>query len=441
MQYLYFILAIVIGTLVFGVLIFVHEFGHFIVAKLCKIRVYVFAIGAGWTLLTLKRGDTEYRVNAIPFGGYVQMVETDIDGKELDEAVKKYDSNPIWKRAAVVIAGPTASFIFAVFVIYAMFVCGVDRPVCLDSTRIGVVQRNTPADSVGFLAGDSIVTINGSPVSDWEQVEAHLSSQWSGDCKIVVLRDGKSVKLNLRERRISGLLPAYQPAIVDRVIPKSKAVGVFEVGDTIITYNGADVFSVDQFWALWLGANMEGDSADYFNIKRGGELKHIAMIPDHDNDGWRLNILLVPEPTRVVRGGAISAIGATADRFLEYAAIVFAVFGKTISGGVSVDPGELTGPLGIIPTAGMVALQGLSNILEYIAIVSLNFAGLNLLPLAITDGGVLMYLGIETIRGKPLSMKLRGTINWIFIVLLAALFLYITIKDAQRLPELFDWLK
>jgi len=440
MQYLQFLLAIVIGIVLISALIFVHELGHFIAAKSCKIRVYVFAVGFGWTLLKWKRGDTEYCLNAIPFGGYVQMVETDVDGKELDEAVKRYDSNPIWKRAAVAFAGPAASFLFAVFAFWAMFVYGVERPTCIDSTRIGVVQKYTPADSAGFLAGDSIVSINGSPVSDWEQVETQLLSRQSDGYKIIVMRDGKPVELELRKNRTGGLLPAYHPAVVDSVVPKSCATGVFEIGDTIITYNGTGVFSCDQFWSLWLEANEEGDSAEYFSVKRGGELKHIAMIPDHYKNGWQLNIYLVPEPTRPVRYGAIAALGATVDKFLEFVAIAVGVLSGIGSGETSVSADDLSGPIGIIPVAGIVALQGISSMLEHMAIMSLSLAMFNLLPLAITDGGMLMYLGIETVRGKPLSLKLRETVNIVFIALLVLLFLYITFNDVLRLPELFGWL-
>lgn len=129
------------------------------------------------------------------------MVETDANDNELGEAVKKYDSNPIWKRAAVASAGPTVSFLFAILAFWAMFVYGVERPTCIDSTRIGVVQKHTPADSAGFLVGDSIVSINGSPVSDWEQVETRLSSRQNSDYKIVVMRDGESVEFELRKDR------------------------------------------------------------------------------------------------------------------------------------------------------------------------------------------------------------------------------------------------
>jgi regulator of sigma E protease len=439
MQYLQFLLAIVIGIALISALFFVHELGHFIAAKSCKIPVYVFAVGFGWTLLKRKRGGTEYRLNALPFGGYVQMVETDADGKELDEAVKRYDSNPIRKRAAVAFAGPAASFLFAVFAFWAMFVYGVERPTCLDSTRIGAVQKYTPADSAGFLAGDSIVTINDSLVSDWEQVVTQLSSRRSGGYKIVVMRDGKSVELKLRKDRTAGLLPAYHPAVVEKIIPKSHAVGVFEIGDTIITYNGTAVFSCDQFWSLWLEANEEGDSSEYFSVKRGGELKHIAMIPDQYKDGCRLNILLVPEPTRPARYGAIAALGATADKFLEFAAIAVGILGGFSSGETSVSADDFSGPVGIITVLGTEAFRGLSSMLEYVAIISLNFAVLNLLPLAITDGGALVYLGIEAVRGKPLSIGLRATVNIVFIALLVLLFLYITFNDVLRLPELFGW--
>jgi len=445
MHHLYFALAIIIGLLVLSVLVFVHELGHFIAAKSCKIRVLAFAIGFGRTLWSFKRGGTEYRVNAIPFGGYVQMAG-DNPAQERTGAPDEYFSKPIWQRAAVALAGPAANLIFAVFTLWAAFIYGMDRPLFLDSSKIGVVMKGSPAEAAGFMAGDSIISINGAAVSCWEQVDAPLSQQLGSGYKIVVSRAGSPVELELRVERTGarlpkmpsgGLLPARYPPVVGRVMPKSAADGLLETGDTLVALKNVPVASFDQFAMLMREYDPDGELAADINIKRGTELMHVFVIPTYDSTAKRylLGIEPVPEPTRVVRYGAITALGPTMSKTWEYSAMIFDVLGKLTSG--KVPASQLAGPLNIIPVSGMMAFQGLSSILNFMALIGINLAVLNLLPLVITDGGLLMFLIIEAIRGRPLSAESQTAINKVFIFLFLALFLFVTFNDVKRLPDLF----
>ncbi len=448
MHQLYFILAIIIGLLVLSVLVFVHELGHFIAAKSCKIRVLAFAIGFGRTLVKWKRGDTEYRVNVIPFGGYVQMAG-DNPAKEHSGAPDEYQSKPIWQRAVVALAGPAANLVFAIFTLWAAFVYGMERPAFLDGTRVGVVLKGSPAEAAGFLAGDSIVSINGTAVFGWEQVDAPLSQQLGSGYKVVVKRAGTTLELDLRVERTGarlpkmpsgGLLPGRYPPIVGGVKPKSAADGLLEVGDTILALGGVSVSSFDHFAMLMRDYDPEGgEMAASVNIKRGAELKSVFVIPAYDSTEKRylLGIEPVPEPTRFVRYGAVAAFGPTMSKTWEYSVMIFDVLGKLTSG--KVPASQLAGPLNIIPVSGMMAFQGLSSILNFMALIGINLAVLNLLPLVITDGGLLMFLILEAIRGRPLSAESQAAINKVFIFLFLALFLFVTFNDLQRLPELFKW--
>ena len=445
MHHLYFALAIIIGLLVLSVLVFVHELGHFIAAKSCKIRVLAFAIGFGRTLWSFKRGGTEYRVNAIPFGGYVQMAG-DSPTQERTGAPDEYYSKPIWQRAAVALAGPAANLVFAVFTLWAAFIYGMDRPLFLDSSKIGVVMKGSPAEAAGFLAGDSIVSINGAAVSSWEQVDAPLSQQLGSGYKIVVTRAGTPVELDLRVERTGarlpkmpsgGLLPARYPPIIGGVKPKSAADGLLEPGDTLLALKNVPVSSFDHFAILMREYDPDGELAADINIKRGSELMHVFVIPAYDSAAGRflLGIEPAPEPTRVVRYGAITALGPTMSKTWEYSAMIFDVLGKLTSG--KVPASQLAGPLNIIPVSGMMAFQGLSSILNFMALIGINLAVLNLLPLVITDGGLLMFLIIEAIRGRPLSAESQAAVNKVFIILFLALFLFVTFNDLKRLPDLF----
>ena len=445
MQHLYFLLAIIIGLIVLSVLVFVHELGHFIAAKSCKIRVLAFAIGFGRTLFKWKRGDTEYRVNAIPFGGYVQMAGENPAG-ERSGADDEYHTKPIWQRAIVALAGPVANMIFAIFTLWAAYIHGIDRPTFLDSAKVGVVQKNSPAEAAGFLAGDSILSINGAPISTWDQVDNHISQQLGSGYKIAFLRDGKPMELSLTVERTGahlpkmlsgGLLPARYPPVIGAIKEKSGAVGLLEVGDTLLSLKDVPVSSFDHFAMLMREYDPEGEPAASIKIKRGAEPMHVYVIPTYDSTEGRylLGIEPVQEPTRLIRYGAVAALGPTMSKTWEYSVMIFDVLGKLTSG--KVPASQLAGPLNIIPVSGMMAFQGLSSILNFMALIGINLAVLNLLPLVITDGGLLMFLIIEAFRGRPLSAESQAAVNKVFIFLFLALFLFVTFNDLRRLPELF----
>jgi regulator of sigma E protease len=446
MHYLYLLLTVVIGLLVLSVLVFVHELGHFLAAKGCRIRVLAFAIGFGRTLYKWKRGDTEYRVNAIPFGGYVQMAgENPAEGRS--GAADEYYSKPIWQRAAVAVAGPVANLIFAAFTLWAAFVHGIDRPAFMDSTKVGLVLKGSPAEAAGFLAGDSIVSINGTPAANWEKVGEQLALQSRGGYRITVARGGgvKELILNVERTGASlpkmpsgGLLPARYPPVVGKVKPKSAADGMLEPGDTLLALKGVPVSSFDHF-AILMREYDPDEHAAAIDIKRGAAAMHVFVIPAYDSaeNRYLLGIEPVPEPTRLARYGAFAALGPTVRKTWEYSAMIFNVLGKLLSGEASAS--QLAGPLNIIPVSGMMAFQGLSAILNFMALIGINLAVLNLLPLVITDGGLLMFLAIEAVRGKPLSAESQAVVNKVFIALFLALFLFVSFNDLQRLPDLLKW--
>jgi regulator of sigma E protease len=168
---------------------------------------------------------------------------------------------------------------------------------------------------------------------------------------------------------------------------------------------------------------------------------HIFVIPTYDSteNRYLLGIEPVPGPMRFVRYGPLAALGPTFGKTWEYSALIFDVLGKLTSG--KVPASKLAGPLNIIPVSGMMAFQGLSSILDFMALIGINLAVLNLLPLVITDGGVLMFLIIEALRGRPLSAESQAAVNKVFIFLFLALFLFVTFNDLQRLPDLFNWRK
>jgi regulator of sigma E protease len=262
---------------------------------------------------------------------------------------------------------------------------------------------------------------------------------------MTVDRDGERVSLSLQIEEFGarlprypsgGLLPARFPPVIGGVMQRGSAENILDVGDTIMSINGTRVTSFDRFALIMRDYDPEDGPVSLY-IKRRGENMNVLIIPSFDSAAGRYLLGIEPAaaPTRLVRYGPIAAIGPTFDKAWEFTTMIFDVLGKLISREVS--PQQLAGPLNIIPVSGMMAFQGLSTILNFMALIGINLAILNLLPLVITDGGLLMFLGIEAIRKKPLSVQTQMAINKVFIALFLTLFLFVTFNDIQRLPDFF----
>jgi regulator of sigma E protease len=176
-------------------------------------------------------------------------------------------------------------------------------------------------------------------------------------------------------------------------------------------------------------------------VKRGGEALNLELTPLYNPEMGRymLGIEAAPGPTRQTRYGPVAALGPTAAKTWEFTVMIFDVLGKLTSGEVSAN--QLAGPLNIVPISGLMAFQGLSSILNFMALIGINLAVLNLLPLVITDGGLLLFLAIEAVRGKPLPVKAQAFINKLFMALFLGLFVFVSFNDIQRLPDFFNFFK
>jgi len=394
------ILGAIISAAVISIL--VHTLGHFIAAKLCKMRAYVFAVGLGKTLLKWKRGNTEYRVNAIPVWGYVKMAGDDPNGVDRD-AASEYASKPIWQRAVVLLAGPVANVIVAFFALWVMCVCGLyDYLYFKNGPRISSVRWDSPADSAGFLVGDSIISINGSPVANWDQLwdltETFLYKQRPNDYKIAVLRDGKHIEFNLHVDGTGnfGFSPASVPAIVGKV--NSGAYGVLKVGDTILAFKGVPVSHIEEIYDLMYSRSApKGDSTRVaFDIKRGEKFMRVVVVPQYQStcgySYYSLGIESVPAPLQIVPYGPIAALRPALSKVLECSTFFTSNEKRTSA------PSLINDDMAFDPR----------DILYAIGVVGINLAIVSLL----IDAVFLIFWGIEAIRGKPLSLlaKLRNTV-------------------------------
>jgi regulator of sigma E protease len=432
------------GLVILGVLVLVHELGHFLAAKSCGIRVIAFSIGFGKPLLAKKIGETEYRLSAIPFGGYVNMAGEHPEEKTIPEK-GDFTAKPKWQRAFVALAGPAANYLFAMICLYVVFILGTNFPVYLKRPVVGAVADSSSAMKAGFKSGDSIVAMNGKTVSSWEDIGQQLAFQQSR-YDIVFVRgasvDTLPLLLTQRGNRglpkepTGGLFPAIPP-VVGSVLPGSPAEKAgFMANDTVTAINGGATISWDQLTFTILRYDGAAGSMT-FTVNRGGSLVEIAVTPQYNasTKRYQIGVGRATPATMKVRYGPVPAVGKMVAKTWEYTTKIFEVLQKLFSKQVSTR--ELVGPIGIVQVTGIVALGGAADIIDFMAFIGINLAVLNLLPLIITDGGLLLFLLIEAVRRKPLSIKAQMIINRGAIFFFIFLFLYVTYNDIGRIPDLF----
>lgn len=437
------ILQITIGLLVLGVLVFIHELGHFLAAKKFGIRVLSFSIGFGKVLLKKTYKDTEYRISAIPFGGYVHMA-----GEHPEDTRTSKDSDfmakPVWQRAVVSIAGPAANIITSIAFLWIVFIGGIPRDIYLDNTTVGEVLKNSAAEKSGFIAGDSILSINGAAATNWEDINRLLVFK-SDTFKVDIIRQNqpKTIKIpgdmikveDALKKPAAGLLPPL-PAIVGDVQKNSPAETSGLKKDDVIL--AIDNITINSWYQIPEIVNNYSSIIGTMQIivKRGELIQVCNASPKYDDESKRylMGIIVAAPATKTVSYPPSTAIIKAFQKSLEYTVMIFDVLKKLVSGMVS--PKHLAGPVGIVQMSGTVAFGGIIALLNFMALIGINLGVINLFPLVITDGGVLSLLAVEAIRGKPLSLKTQLTLNRVFMALFLTLFIIITFNDIHRIPLL-----
>jgi regulator of sigma E protease len=436
------VLSVIIGIFILGIMVMIHEFGHFIAAKAYKFRVLAFSIGFGKVLLSKKIGETEYRLSAIPFGGYVKMAGENPE-EEREGSPEEFQMKPKRQRAVVAVAGPVANFISAMLMLWIMFMYGVNHPTFYERPLIGYVADSSAAKDAGLEAGDSIVSINGKAVSSWDDFE-DLFMTGTKRYEMTVVRNGASLAKTIEKDLAKGEryaqppfgLFAALPAVIGNVqdtMPGAKAG--LRAGDTVVSINNSPIISWYQLTDIIQRGSPE--SPLIFSVKRAEGRAELSIVPKYVPSQKKriVGIEVASSAFKVVRYSPRRAVALCLEKSWDYTTMIFDVLGKLISREVSAK--ELSGPVGIIPASGIVALQGISPILNFMALISINLAVLNLFPLVITDGGVLLFLLIEAIRRRPLSLKTQIAITRYAIAFFILFFLYVTFNDINRMPQLF----
>jgi len=433
-----------------ALLVAVHEYGHFIVARKLGIKVEKFSIGFGPALLSWRSRDreVEYVIAAIPLGGYVKMLgeNPSEQGEEAKAKIpeadigRSFDVQPPWKRASVAVAGPLFNFIFAIvaYAVIAWIGQSVLPPV------IGNVAPASVAEKSGLMEGDLIRQLNGSRVHSWRHLEEQLKSLAGGDVIAELERNGTPYKVkfdlplpeedvflvNVAESKL-GISPGID-VLIDSVEQESAAAQAgLQSGDQILQVGGEPVQSIR---ALIEVIREHDGRALSLLVDRDGTRLDLSVIPASDESGFgrigvRLASVAQQEPV-FYRMGVVEGVLFGFIRTWEMTDMTLQMFGKMITAAIS--PENLGGPIAIAQLAGKTAELGLVSFISFLALISVNLAVLNLLPVPVLDGGHLVYIGLEKIRGRPLSPAMMEKTQIIGIGLIVFLMLFAFYNDLAR---------
>jgi len=417
------ILTVVATLLMLGLLVVVHELGHFIVAKRSGVRVEVFSLGFGPRLAVVKRGDTEYVISAVPFGGYVKMAGADPD----QEATGKKDefmSKPKLVRAAIVTAGPVMNFLLAV-VLYALVTYFVG--VATVSTRlVGEVVTDSPAWNAGIREGDTLLAVGGDSIATWDQAIAALAQNLGKETEVTYERAGlvQSTRLNLAETSdpYEIGMAAFSEAVIDNVKvggPGWKAG--LRGGDRIIWIEGAPVKGTnDVRRVVMTSAGKELP----IRWARGPEEMESTVTPKDYNGTGMIEVDFRVEKRRV---GLLTCL-AGGFRYTAWAAQQFFVFLRHLAT-LKVSRDTVGGPVRISMLAGEAMRWGVVFFLQLVIFFSAQLSLINLLPIPVLDGGHLLLLGVEAVTRRTISARERMAAQQIGFAVLVAAMVALTFND------------
>ncbi len=431
-----------------AILVAIHEWGHFAVAKLCGIGVEVFSIGFGPRVIGFKRGETEYRLSLIPLGGYVKITGQDPEDTEAMTAHpdRAFALKPRWQQVAVVLAGPAMNLLLALVLLPLVFLVGHPEPKKMGEPP--VVERvviDSPAAEAGLKAGDRILSVDGRETATWLSLLEELALL--GNREVAPLsfeRDGAVRRVEIHAPRdagaprsgvvlgIEGALQGETLTLVGGVLPGSpaKKAGI-KAGDRILEIDGEMVSEWSQI--VDRVQNSEGRSLA-MTLARGGETLVISLSPERrDDKGWVIGLgPQVAAGEMIVRQyGLRESLHHGWKEMKRMTGMTVSVLKRLLSAQLSVK--ALSGPLGIAEASGAAAKAGLGSFLYFLAFLSINLGVLNLLPFPVLDGGHVAFMAVEFVIRRPLPPRVKAIIQTGAIFLLIALMLVVTVQDMDNL--------
>ncbi len=448
------ILAFIVAL---SVLVVVHELGHYWVARLCNVKVLRFSLGMGKILFSRQLGPdkTEWAISVLPFGGYVKLLDArsdDLTTVSEDDRKREFTSQCVWRRIAIVVAGPLANFILAIFILTGLYMYGMPEPVA----RLRAVPENTIAHDVGLRGGETITSIDGMAIHHWSQVRWKMTDAlMEGHSSILLTYVKQGKNETVKEDPVTVALPLTALSVEDvdqdfvgklglaverppAVINAVEGGGVAEkaglqAGDRIVKVDGKPVSDA---LALISIIRESPNKPLTLLVVRGNQSLTIPLIPatkmekNQSIGKMDAKIAIVPDMT-VIRYDAWDALVEGVKKTWETSAMTVKMIGKMITGTVSLR--HVTGPIAIADYAGQTARAGLIRYLHFLVFISISIGIMNLLPIPVLDGGLLLYYAVEVVTGGSIPEKVAQTGYKMGMGILGILFLVAIFNDVVRL--------
>ncbi|WP_443612400.1 RIP metalloprotease RseP [Acinetobacter pseudolwoffii] len=442
------------AILLLGPLIAIHEFGHYIVARKLGVKVLVYSIGFGPTLLkwTSKKSGIQYQLSALPLGGYVKMLDEREGNVAEEDLPKAFNRQHPWKRIAIVAAGPLINLILAVLLFWVLFLPAQEQL----NTRVGKVLPDTPAATVQMQPGDKIVAVDGTPVETWEKLSYALVDR-VGETGVVSIQAERAGENKLFQLPIRDYLKdqsqspldslgflSYRPeipAVISKLTEDGAAIRQgLKQGDKILAIDGVqmkDWFDVVQI------VQASPEKLLKMDVLRENQLVQLEVMPQgkRDNMGNVTGMLGVQsdpgkisipaEYKQTIHYNPAEALVMAFDKTAHLSSMILNSIVKMVRGMIGLD--NLSGPITIAKVAGQSAEMGWETFISFMALMSVSLGILNLLPIPMLDGGHLVYYFVELIRGKPVSEQIQLVGLKIGMVLLGSMMLLALFNDFMRL--------
>ena len=445
---------VVAAILLLGPLIAIHEFGHYFVARKLGVKVLVYSIGFGPTILkwTSKKSGIQYQLSALPLGGYVKMLDEREENVAEEDLPYAFNRQPPWKRIAIVAAGPLINLIFAILLFWILFLPAQEQL----NTRVGKVLADTPAAAAQMQVGDKITAIDGTPVTTWEKLNFALVDRVgeTGKIQVQAERAGEIKTFSLPIQNflndqsqspldVLGFTP-YRPqipAIVSKLSEDGAAIRQgMQVGDQIIAIDGV---KMNDWYDVVQVVQASPEKLLKVDVLRNNQVVQLQVMPQgkRDNMGNVSGVLgvqsdpgkiVIPEDYKqTIQYSPSEALFMAVDKTGQLSSIILNSIVKMVRGLIGLD--NLSGPITIAKVAGQSAEMGWQTFISFMALMSVSLGILNLLPIPMLDGGHLVYYFIELIRGKPVSEQIQLVGLKIGMVLLGSMMLLALFNDIMRL--------
>jgi regulator of sigma E protease len=447
---------VVSAVVALGALIFIHELGHFLVAKATGVGVERFSLGFGPRIFAFRRGETEYCVSIVPLGGYVKMTGEEAHGEDAihpatgeapADPAKSFAAKPLWSRALIVFAGPGMNFVLAAAIYAAVFaIVGIAELPAI----VGRVAPDSAGAEAGLRLGDAVVAVDGRPIRFWSELQELVQTSAGRPLALTVRRGGEQKETSVAPRRVRVQAPPlgevsevwslganpHIPPVVGDVVPGSPAAEAgLQPKDRIVAVDGRPAETWEDL--VETISKRPGESLT-LTVERTGSRMDLSVTPRAESDPLQKDVrigrigIASPTPDTFVRSGPLSALAKGATQTWIFTVLTVKSMWQLVTGRISAS--NIRGPIQIGMVAGQAAQQGLATYAALVAVISINLAILNLLPVPMLDGGHLLFFAIEAVLGRPLSLRKREIAQQIGLALLLLLMVFALYNDVAHFP-------